>query len=444
MMEGSQAKLELTDEGAEAPASPPEEEAPKAVEEPAGEPKAEAGEEEARPTGVKGAIEAARERVERGESIVPEEEEEEGAEAEPEEGEEAEAEGEPAEEEEEGEAEDPEGEGEEEEGEEEDPDAEFVTFELPSRQADGDPVPVEIPAELEEDFARLRNGYMRGEEARGMYSRAQELHSEMLDAKAEVEYVDRELDEDPVGFVSRHVKDTKIRKGLLKELLADDALWDDEEIQESLRTWDRDPEKRALFRAKVENDRLKSERVRERQREQEIEAREGVRATAKEVAAIIPGDFDPGKAERFYSRALRELGEVAGKTGRTRYSRDEVVDLLTKQGILEGFGIDPDAARKAVPAENGAAAGSETKGSSSGKGRQKAAPHRARKPDVEEAQGTGRRLKERSKKRRSAAAYAPAGAGSPAASVELPKGQTVKERIAYVRKMGLAQVLGDS
>lgn len=382
---------------------------------------------------VKAAIQEAREKLARGESLIPEEEED-GAEEEPPEDPSPgpEEEGVPEEEEAPGEEE------EEATGEEE---LELVTFEIPPRNADGEPVPVEVPADLIEHFNRLRNGYMRGEQAREERKVTEELREQVLEAKSEIDYIDRELSDDPVGFVSRHVKDTNIRRGLLLELLADDELWKDDGLQEQLQEWELNPEKRELFRTKVERDRLANDRKRDRERRELQEAREGVKATAREVLDIVPQDWEQDRQDRFYRRALRELGEKAGREGKTRFTREEIVQHLTNEGILEGFGISPEQARRAAPG-SGAAADPEGGTTTSSGGARKAPPRRVRKVTPEEAQDTGRRFQEGSKRRRAAAAYAPAGAGAPAASVELPKGQGIKERIAYVRRMGLAQVLG--
>lgn len=431
MQDDPQETLELEEGAGEAPA-----------EEPAGEERPSSG-------AINDAIAEAQEKLERGEPIVPEEEG--GGDAEEEPGEEAESEAEAAagEEEEGPDAEaEAEGEGEEEEGsepeegsDEEDPDAEVVTIELPPRNADGDPVPVEVPAELEEDFRRLRNGYMRGEQAREERAAAEQIRDQVQADKAEVEFIDRELREDPVGFVADHVKDTEIRKGLLKELLADDELYNDEELQEEIRSWERDPRQRELFRTKQEAERLKERQKRQEEQRQTQEAREGVRETAQEVLSIIPEDFEPERGDRFYRRALKELGELAHREGRTRFSRDEIVDYLSKEGILDGFGIDAQAAREAASIREAAARGEAGDDTSSG-GRKKATPRRARRATAEEARKTPERLKSGSKKRKAAAAYAPAGAGAPSATAELPKGQSVKDRIAHVRKKGLARILG--
>jgi hypothetical protein len=423
--------------------------------EPPEEPSGEAEESaEPEPRSVAQSIKEARERVERGESIVPQEEEEEdGAEAEPEADEEAGAEeGEAVEPAEEDEDDDPDAEvadsAEEEEGEEapeeEEPEAEFVAFELPSRHADGEPVPVEIPAELQEDFNRLRNGYMRGEQAREVLTRAESIRDEIAADKDEVEYIRRELGADPVGFLAEHVA-TEHRRDLLLNLLADDEVWEDEQLQDQLREWEHSPNAREHFRTKTKAERLEAQNERRTAQQQEQRAREGARQTGKLVLSLFPEDGEPARRDKFYRLAMNRLSDLAYETARTDFSRDEVVKFLDQEGILDGYGIDPAAAGQDDASEEEASV-RRPRGADRSSGRRGGSrpPARARRVTAEEARGTGERLKEESKRRRSAAAYAPSGAGAPAASTELPKGQSVKERIAYVRKMGLARVMGDS
>src|SRR5690606_15647104 len=100
----------------------------------------------------------------------------------------------------------------------------FVSFALPPRNADGEEVEVDIPEDLKEDFARLKNGYMRGEAARALVQKAESERDELRSQKDEQEFIDRSLAEDPVGFIMGRVH-ADFRKGLLMELLADDTLW---------------------------------------------------------------------------------------------------------------------------------------------------------------------------------------------------------------------------
>lgn len=393
---------------------------------------------------VQDALKGARERMEKGESIVPEPEDVEDApeepteeEAEPtaaEEGgedpdaaeaeEEATEDGEPA----------SEGDAEEVEEEESEPEAEFVPFELPARQKDGDPVTVELPAELEEDFARLRNGYMRGEEARAVFDKAQAIRDEVAEDRAEIDYIDRELKDDPAGFILQHVKAPEIRMEILRTLVADEDVWKNEDFVDMLSRLHREPELREQVRVRAERDRLKGERERDQRRQQDTEVRAGVRHTAQIIRSMIPEDMEPERGHKFYRLALGEMADLAGELGRTKLSREEIVSHLDTQGILEGYGIDPELAGTDAP----------TRGvSPSGKNTPKARPNRVRPRVVseEDARKTGEDLKARGERQRAARGIAPEGAGTPAATVELPR-EGVKERIARIRRHGFESVTG--
>lgn len=419
------------------------------------------------PVTVQSRIAERREAMARGESIVPvpEAEEEEGATPEPEEGEEAAEEeaGVDAPQEEPGDDADAEGtdagveEGEEapaaekeeaveddgEGAEGEDADAEaaedFVEFTLPPRNAEGDEVPVEIPAELEEDFRRLKNGYLRGEEARAVKEQASARVVEVRDAEKELELIDAELDADPAGFLLGRVA-VEHRREVLRALLASDEVWDDDEIQDEMEEWRRDPKARRLFKAEQERERLVNAESRRTELRARQEVRDFVSDTGRKVARLIPDDMPKEKQDGFFRMAMRQIGERVEDPS-TPMTEEQVVSLLEQEGILAGFGIDPS--------RSGSSAGSAPSDGSGGRSAKNgSSPRRARsaslKVDPEEARATGERLKEKSKARRRAAAAAPAGAGAPASRVELPATTSVKDRIAHVRKVGLAAYLDGS
>lgn len=405
------------------------------------------------------ALAGARDRLEKGEAIVAPEEDD--AEEEPEEGEaaaeqegadaveaeageeegsdavEAEDEEEPeADAEREVTAEDEEDEEDEADEGDEEPEGEYELVELPPRRPGEDPVKMEAPKELVEHINRLNNGYLRGEDARAMKDAAQGQLDEVNEAKAEIEYIDRELEQDPAGFILKHVKVPEVREEILLQLLTDEGVWENEDLVDRIQKLQRSKETREVVRTRVERDRLKKERDRERQAATERKIREGVRATDRIIVSMIPEDFLPDRATKFRRLALSEMAELGGRVGRTDFSRDEIVQHLDKQGFLDGFGIDPQAARKAPP-DNGAAAPGKVKE----EGDRGKNPARARTPTAEEARATGERLKEKGERSRSARAYAPEGAGAPAATRELPR-EGLEARIARVKKHGVAALTG--
>jgi hypothetical protein len=401
------------------------------------------------PGGVRGAIAEARARLAEGKPLIPADEEEEDAAPEPT-GEGATAAEEEGSEEEAldagGGEEDEDAPGEEEgadegEGEDAESDDELVVFRLPPRNPNEEELEVELPKELEEHFNRLKNGYMRGEAAREVLSRAEAKEEELRADREEIQLIDSELEADPVGFVSKRVA-PQYRKALLMELLADDELWGDEKLQNNLREWEHSPETREQFRTKVERDRLKEERERDNHARARKVAREGAAKTAAIVRSFMDGEDDIGRREKFHRLAMTQLGELAAQTGRTEFTQKEVIEYLDRQGILNGYGLDPSSLEGAAPGKTGADASPPRQEGDRPKGRKPAV--RARRVTAEEARETGKRLKEGSQRRRAAGSYAPTGAGAPAAGVELPKGQTVKERIAFVRRRGIANIMSEA
>jgi hypothetical protein len=312
----------------------------------------------------------------------------------------------------------------------------LVTVALPPREKDGDPVEVQVPKELAEDFLRLRKGYIRGEQWRAEQDSLRSERAAVRADKDELALIDEQLRSDPAGFILGTVTDPSIRRAILLDLMADDATWEDEALQEQLRDWESDEQARRLHRATSERDRLQSATVRERRAQLQKEAREGVTVTAQTIVAMMPEDWSPEEQTEFYTVALERVKAVAEREGRTRFSADEIVAAVGAK-LLKGYGLDPDAARKVAP----------------GSGRPPAAPPAGKKgsarvgartqtPTEEQAQATGKKFQQESARRKAAATYAPAGAGAPAAAVELPKGQSIKERIAFVRARGIAAMSG--
>jgi DNA-binding NarL/FixJ family response regulator len=412
--------------------------------------------ESARPTSVRDAIGEARARMEKGEPLVPEGEEEsseeEGAraEAEPSEPEATDPEGGLEEEEPEGEEPGPEGEAEAEGEEEEeseagsDPEAEeeLVVARLPGRGPEDPDIEIEVPKELQEDFNRLRNMAMRGAEFRDRITGVEEREARTTADQEELQVIEESLREDPAGFVLERVR-PELRVELLRSLLADNEVWENEELQNQIREWERDPNKRELFAERTRRERLERRQTRDQELRLRREMREGAAESARHVKALIPEEWPPERTQKFWNVSMRLLGEAAHRRESSRFTRDEIVQVLDRGGVLDGYGIDPAAASSSAPEEGADRAGAQGKRTGGEERRSRRPAARRRSVTPEEARDTGKRLQDQSKRRKAAAAYAPAGAGAPAAAAELPKGQSVRERIKTVRKLGgLSRVLG--
>jgi hypothetical protein len=319
---------------------------------------------------------------------------------------------------------------------------ETVVFMIPPRNPNEPEVEVEIPAELREHFSRLKNGYMRGEAARQTLAKAESKEAELRAERDEIQFIDQALQEDPVGFISTRVA-PEFRKALLMELLADDSVWKDEELQDHIRSWEHDPDRRDSFRTKVERDRLKQAQERDTRAQQVRVAREGAAKTATLVRQFMDQEDDPGRRDKFHRMAMNRLADLAYETGRTEFTRDELIEFLDKEGVLDGYGLR--AADLRTAASGNAEADASSPRQEQGRSNSGARPAvRARPATADQARETGKRLKEGSDRRKAAASYAPVGAGAPAAGVELPKGQSVKERIDYVRRRGIAAIVNQA
>lgn len=359
-----------------------------------------------------------RARIEAGESVfTPKAEEGEGdAEEEPdpeqdaaaEEGE-GEGEGEAAEEEAEAAGEKPvldeETPGAEEGGEGDEPGEEDLTVTLRGRNP-GETFEVTVEDQATADLLRqnAREGLRREELNREM--------ANLQEDKDEIELIDTMMATDPAGFILERVGDD-YKLQVARALLLDDTVF--EAIQEELGDLTDEKDR--------EHQRLKSEKERRETSDKAKATLETQRAARKAVAAIqtgiqkmLPEGVSKEISIQFQKAGLTAAETACNKLGRLNLSNDELVAALKAEGLLTWL----EARTGVSPSQ------------SNGKPEPKAG-----KTAQEPAAG----LKKAKARRRSVAASSPAGVGSPPAAVDLPKNQSVKDRIKHVRSKGLGNVL---
>ena len=314
-------------------------------------------------------------------------------------------EGEKAEGEEAGEGEGGEAEGKEAEG-KETGDGETFTVGLPGRNDGDSDIEFEVDTAADRDaLNRLRKGYMRGEEARRQQVTVQ-------GDRDEIEEIDTMMATDPAGFLLEKVsKDYRIQ--VARALLLDDEVH--KALEEELAGFEDDTAR--------EHARLKSDAER-RDTSDKAKAKLSMTRAAKRAVGVIHGHItdlipegtDQGDAVAFQRLALSTAEAACNRLGRLDITKDELVAALKEARVLkllDGQGKPPSRKKTGK-------AGTDGSGD---------APTKA---DA---------LKKAKLRRKNVAGSSPAGVGSPPAAVELPKNQSVTERIAHARKVGIGNIL---
>jgi hypothetical protein len=302
----------------------------------------------------------------------------------------------------------------EDEGEEEDEEDEGEVFvaSIPGRRA-GDPdIELEIAGLTKsevEGFNRLRNGYMRGEDARSQLSEAKDIRDS-------VEAVAYNMDMDPVGYINGALeREDKIQ--LVKFLLTDEETF--QEVFPTIVDWEHDDSRREGEAAKIERDQMKKADKAARDHQAKTRAREEGDTIVRHLEGLAES-LSENKLHRFMRFALQDLQDHVKANPKTPLTLEAVNKILVGTGAFETFGIKPN-----LP-----------------KSEKKANPPRSKKiatakAKVQEARDTEKRLKTKRARKRSAATSAPPGSGAPPVSHPFKPGETVEERIAYIEKHGI-------
>lgn len=296
----------------------------------------------------------------------------------------------------------------EEEGEtEEEGDEDEFVLSLPGRRA-GDPEEEIALAGLtpaqQERMRQLRNGFMRGEQVRAEEARLRSMEGEL-------EQIGAEITADPAQFLLSKVK-PEFRRAAVLEVLADLMAQEDsteyDEIVETLNRYEQDPRERELDTLKRERDRLARQRETTPAPEQ-VAQQENVAAITNFVERCVSDDVEQDVASDFRRDAYAAITAHIQRHNLTHLPPEQVQQIIAP--YLRGYGLK---------APRGAAT------------RPSTAPTPTRKSAVttQQARETGNKLVQASARRKEVASV-PAGAGSAAATLTPPPGQTVTERLKW-------------
>lgn len=285
-----------------------------------------------------------------------------------------------------------------------------ILIEGPGRR-DGEKVTIEAPDE--ETAAVLRQWANNGMRRQEFVRQAEPLRA----MKGEIEAFQRRLETDPSGLVLERAQPSTRRQIVRDILVNDPALM--KEMADELYEMTSDPNVERRVRAEVERDAAKRQ---SRLAEVNSLAEENARIAdgiSKAVLALVPDSADDDAAEAFLTDAFDYLETMAYRQGPEKVNASTVEALLQSRLKLHGFlGTSPDSSTPTAP------------------NRPSIRLKKAETDEEQAAKETGTKLAAEAK-RKKAAITAPAGAGVKTASVALKPGQTVKERIADIRKRGL-------
>lgn len=310
---------------------------------------------------------------------------------------------------------------------------------LPGRQPDDPDFEVRITPELRQAFQsqgidpqafvervnQLRNGYVRGEKARQMMDEARQLQQETQGLIVGLEH-------DPVNTILGRIPES-VRADLVRHLLADDAVWN--AVNDDLITWDSDEQERRAAWAELRAKRYEQSQQAREQIAQRQAVEENARQITEAIESLIPEHMSREQATVFLRYAHRDLIEYVNQNGINRLDPAEVPILLHRLGTLQPFGVAVNG--NGGPAVKGGASNPVAPQPSAAVAQHTAAPKPAAAPTVPAPKVTadvGAKFRAALERRRAAAAVAPAGAGATPTRLQPPPGQTVKERIAWLRQ----------
>lgn len=301
-----------------------------------------------------------------------------------------------------------------------DPDADdddqerFVAV-LPGRGPDDDDIEIEVSDQATADrINHMRNGFMRGEQIRASIA-------ELQGAQEELAVIEDQFAFDPAGFVLDNV-DAKQMAQVTLGLLVQEGVWD--ALQKTINKLVDDPGELRTLRAEAKAARLETKD----ELKKLADTRKTQNANAAElrdaIDLIIPDTMDDAKRARLVADVSRDLVEHINSQNLKKLDPKSIVTIVADR--LELHGIDPLDARKALKS------GKPNRGGVSTKKKPKTKPK------------SGKQLRKASARRKKvAAAPGPGRKAAPTPPKKLQAGQTIKERIASIRKAGgLGKFLG--
>lgn len=290
-------------------------------------------------------------------------------------------------------------------------------------------IELEVDDEIAERIKRLTNGAMRRQQF--------ERRKAELDARQdELEAIDLQLDQDPVGFIIRQLtpeRQLEVARALLVTQMPN--------MQDILAKFlDEEGGENARLREQLDlNTRMsESEKKLERARQGRAHAKKCMDA----AAALVPGDADDDVAQEFMVDARRVLQEAAAAG--TRVTPETVKEILARRIKLYGF----DQPRRPAAPRRDAAPSRDRRETTDDTRTARPLSQRAREiadrraPTREAAAATQARLRRVQQSRTASQRQAPAGAGAALTEVPIfkPEEETdVRSASKALRQRGLPE-----
>jgi len=295
-----------------------------------------------------------------------------------------------------------------------DPDAkpETVVVDIPGRR-EGETVQIEVnDPELAERLKQLANNGMRRTE---FNTQAEALRTK----SAEIKQFEDRLSTDPSGLILDKAT-PETRETIVRDiLLSDPALLS--KVLDQFNEIDRDPNARVAATAQMERDAAIRARAADKHAADIDAYAQDANEIMKAVEALIPQDAVDSNVEAFLEDAIGFLEFKASKEGSATVNPGNIKNLLETRLRLHGItGTAPDVS-------DGSGDGATTPTTP------KVVLKKATKAEAIAAASEGENLKTRSEKSKSAVT-APAGGGAETSHFNPPKGQNVKERLAWLKE----------
>jgi hypothetical protein len=283
--------------------------------------------------------------------------------------------------------------------------------EEPQVEAEGDTfkltvgdVEIELEAddETREALEKMQNDLGRVSDIDQMFDRVKDQHQQNMQDRASLEAIEEDLRVDPVGYISERVH-PDIKKQLLKEMLYDDDLL--QVAEDYIGRWLDDPASRREEAATLRVERVERKQRMSQERERLAEQRREAQAIWDKVMEITPADMDHTEAKMWHRDALVDIQQYVAANKIERLDPEMVPQVLAARMRL--YGIGTNVRRK--PAQPASDTADVTADSAGEKFRKKVA-------------------------RRRRVASAPTGAGGAPGRTQLPKGATLDDALAALKK----------
>jgi hypothetical protein len=298
---------------------------------------------------------------------------------------------------------------------------EVMRMTIPGRRpGDPDRVYETDDTELYQDWQRLSNGYMRGEESQQFVAQhQQQMERERQDYQELRELVTL----DPINFVRQHLnQEDAVEIGL--GLLLQENLWP--AILPTLQAMVANPQAAIVARSRLEADAYRRRDTALGRVQQQRQANEQAQVLFRVVGQMLPSDMPAPQRAQLEQVMRQDLAQYSGRFGFNAIPPEDVPAILASR--LRSAGIDPVQAAARLSAPQAAP--------SPGNGARPGIPLAS----AQQAPPDGQQYVQRAAVRQVAAAAAPQGAGAPVSQMpQLPKGARIKDAANLLRQQhGLA------